>query len=141
MQLFPPNATLDDRIQISIIRALRLATFLALGYSVIILNYYHIANGLVALALLFIPEFIERKYQVRLPVEYSFAIVAFVFGSIILGELRGFYTRFDWWDDLLHSTSGILSGFAGFIALYWLKSNKKLKASNFVISFFARAGV
>ncbi|MBP6042007.1 hypothetical protein KA529_03240 [Candidatus Saccharibacteria bacterium] len=137
MQLFPSNATLDDKIQITIIRLLRLAAFLALAYSIITLNYYHIANGSAALMLLFVPESIERKYQVKLPVEYSFAIVAFVFGSIVLGELRGFYTRYGWWDDLLHSTSGVLSGFAGFIALYWLKSNKKLTASNFVISFFA----
>ncbi|MBP7017877.1 hypothetical protein KBB17_00045 [Candidatus Saccharibacteria bacterium] len=137
MQLFPSNATLDDKVQIAIIYVLRFSAFLALAYSMIVLNYYHIANGLVALILLFIPEFIERKYKVKLPVEYSFAIVAFVFGSIVLGELRGFYTKYSWWDDLLHSTSGVLLGFAGFITLYWLKSNKKLHASDFVISFFA----
>jgi len=137
MNFFPKNATLDDKIQYVIIRLLRISTVFALIYVIYNHQLTGIINGLFALILLFMPDIIERRYKVRLPIEYSFLIVAFVYASLVLGGIGQFYDRFWWWDDLLHITSGVLLGFAGFIILYILKLKGKLQASNFLISFFA----
>lgn len=137
MSFFPKNTTLDDKIQYMIIRLLRASTVLALAYVLYLGDLNSIMNGVFALFLLFMPDLIERRYKVRLPIEYSFLIVIFIYASIVLGFMGEFYSRFWWWDDLLHITSGVLLGFAGFIVLYTLKLKGKLEASNFLIAFFA----
>lgn len=137
MKLFPKGTTLDDKIQYVIIRLLRLSTIVAIVYVYYLGDITGVLNGIIALFLLFMPDLIERRYNVRLPIEYSFSIVLFIYAAIVLGGLGQFYYRFWWWDDMLHVTSGVLLGFAGFIVLYILKLKDKLKASNFLISFFA----
>jgi len=137
MKLFPKNTTLDDKVQYILIRFLRLSTIFATAYVFYMGNITGVLNGLIALFLLFMPDLIERRYSVRLPIEYSFSIVLFIYAAMVLGFVSQFYHRFWWWDDMLHITSGVLLGFAGFIVLYVLKLKGKLKASNFLISFFA----
>lgn len=137
MNFFPKDATLDDKIQYVIIRFLRVSTLFALGYVIYQQQLTGVINGLFALVLLFMPDIIERRYKVRLPIEYSFLIVAFIYASLVLGGMGKFYYRFGWWDDMLHITSGVMLGFAGFIILYILKLKGKLEASNFLICFFA----
>lgn len=39
---------------------------------------------------------------------YYGCIVAFLFASLILGNVGKMYDRFWWWDDMLHAISGVL---------------------------------
>ena len=46
--------------------------------------------------------------------------------AIFLGEVHGYYTRFWWWDLVLHSSSGFLLGIAGFVLVYVLNEEKRM---------------
>ena len=137
MQLIPKHATLDDKIQHGLIWLLRVLALGALAYAVIGGNYEQLINGSFAIFLLFVPDIIQRRYDIKLPVEFSFLIVLFMYGSGVLGEMQGFYDRYFWWDSMLHISSGVMLGFAGFLMLYTLYHRKKLQTSPFWISFFA----
>ena len=40
----------------------------------------------------------------------------FIFFSVYLGSVRGYYGKFWWWDVALHTSSGFILGIAGFLA-------------------------
>ncbi|MGH7573667.1 MAG: hypothetical protein ACREM1_00850, partial [Longimicrobiales bacterium] len=61
---------------------------------------------------------ISRRHRLTLPADFEFLAVLFVFGSLFLGEVRGYYTRFWWWDALLHTGAGFLLGILGFLLDY-----------------------
>ena len=42
------------------------------------------------------------------------AFVTFCFASLILGDVANFYSRFAWWDTILHAISGVLMGIVGY---------------------------
>jgi hypothetical protein len=67
-----------------------------------------------------LPAMISRRYDLTLPADFEFLAVLFVFGSLFLGEVRGYYTRFWWWDALLHTGAGFLLGILGFLLVYAL---------------------
>lgn len=48
----------------------------------------------------------RRGLDIRIPPELELLTIAFIFGSIFLGETHEYYFRFWWWDILLHATSG-----------------------------------
>ncbi len=78
------------------------------------------------LFLTFFPKMIRHKFQVHLPIEFDFIAIVFIFMAIFLGEVHGYYTRFWWWDIVLHSSSGFLLGIAGFILVYVLNEEKRM---------------
>lgn len=50
-----------------------------------------------------------QKFSI-VPAGFYYIAVAFAFFSTYLGSILNFYERFEWWDDVLHFTSGILLG-------------------------------
>jgi hypothetical protein len=130
--------TLDDKIQIVIIWILRVIALIVSIFSLVSHgNIELILICIIGLLLLFLPDIIEYRYSVSLPMEYSFLIVAFMFSSIFLGELGDYYEKFWWWDDVLHLSAGVMTGFAGFLLLYTLVVSKRLQANLFIVSFLA----
>jgi hypothetical protein len=93
--------------------------------------------ALVAVILTFVPALFERNYKINLPTEFELVIVTFIFAGLFLGEIQNFYVHFWWWDLFLHTSSGIILGFLGFLILYILYYQKKLNASPALISLFA----
>lgn len=93
----------------------------------------------LGLILSFSPQIIERTLRVNLPIIYEFFIVIFIMLSVFMGEIGDAYTAFWWWDIMLHASSGVLLGYVGFLLLYILYSQKKLKASAGLIAFFTFA--
>src|SRR5699024_10767570 len=49
--------------------------------------------------------------------------------ALFLGETRGYYGRFWWWDIGLHATSGVLLGIFGFLLVYLLNGIPRLDVS------------
>lgn len=76
------------------------------------------------LILTFLPAMIRRNFKVYLPIEIDLATILFIFASLFLGEIRSYYTRFWWWDLVLHTASGILMGLAGFMLVYILNRER-----------------
>jgi uncharacterized membrane protein YjdF len=76
------------------------------------------------LALMMAPRYVGRHLRVEIPAEFEMLAVVFVYASLFLGEVYGYYQRFWWWDIALHATSGLLLGIAGFLLIYVLNENE-----------------
>ncbi len=72
------------------------------------------------------PFFLGKFFRVFIPPEFVLLAIAFVFASLFLGEIRGYYTRFWWWDIALHSGSGFLLGIIGFLLVYVLNETEDI---------------
>src|SRR5690606_8741095 len=75
-------------------------------------------NALLLVAIGFItmlPILLGRRFRVFIPPEMELLAIIFIFAALFLGEFRGYYVRFWWWDALLHTASGFLLGLLGFL--------------------------
>lgn len=93
----------------------------------------------LAFVLTFLPSFFEKRYKINIPVEFEILIVVFVYAGLFLGEVGNYYTRFWWWDLLLHATSALAFGVIGFVILFILYKKGKIKANPIWIAIFAFA--
>lgn len=83
-----------------------------------------IATGILFLTLA--PLFLKKFFRVFIPPELVLFVILFLFASLFLGEVRGYYTRFWWWDIVLHSCSGFLLGIIGFLLVHVLNETEDL---------------
>lgn len=79
------------------------------------------------LVLAMLPGIVARRFAVQIPAELDMLVVVFVFASLFLGEVRGYYVRFWWWDVVLHTGSGFLLGIAGFLLVYVLNKEERVQ--------------
>lgn len=97
--------------------------------------------GIVAgiLAITFIPLLMARRFRVFIPPEFEVLAIVFVFASLFLGEVHGYYTRFWWWDLVLHTSSGLLMGILGFLLVHVLNETEdiNLHMTPGFVAFFA----
>ena len=87
-------------------------------------------TAVVVLAILIMmdaPRRIGRHFRVQIPAEFEMLALVFVFASLFLGEVRGYYDRFWWWDIALHTTSGLLLGIFGFLLVYVLNQHERVE--------------
>ena len=75
--------------------------------------------------LMLAPSKLGFRFHIRIPLEFELMAILFVFASLFLGELHGYYTRFWWWDIVLHTTSGLLLGIVGFLMVYILNEDPR----------------
>jgi hypothetical protein len=87
--------------------------------------------------LILTPKLFEKKYKIDIPEELEIIAVIFIYCAIFLGEVHGYYTRFWWWDTILHTVSGIVLGLIGFIILFILYQGEKVRAKPFLIVLFS----
>lgn len=78
------------------------------------------------LAITFIPLLMARRFHVFIPPEFEILAIIFVFASLFLGEVHGYYTRFWWWDIALHTSSGLLTGILGFLLVHVLNETEDI---------------
>lgn len=85
------------------------------------------------------PLLMGRRFRVRIPPEFELFAIAFVFASLFLGEVHGYYTRFWWWDIALHTSSGLLMGIMGFLLVHVLNEAEEinLRMTPGFVAFFA----
>lgn len=87
---------------------------------------------------MFVPTLFGRRYRIQIPPEFELMAVIFVFAAFFLGDVRGYYARFWWWDVALHSTSGLLLGIFGFLLVYLLNEDARVNLNmrpRFVVLF------
>jgi cytochrome c biogenesis protein CcdA len=65
-------------------------------------------------AVLFLPSALEHKFKISFSNGIHIFFVLFLYGAIILGEVRGYYRRFYHWDTILHTLSGVMLSSFGF---------------------------
>ncbi|MCL7487244.1 MAG: hypothetical protein M8357_03595 [Desulfobulbaceae bacterium] len=83
-----------------------------------------ITAGIIIITL--VPLFLKKGLHVFIPPEFELLAIAFIFASLFLGEVRGYYVRFWWWDILLHTASGFLLGIVGFLLVHVLNEMEEI---------------
>jgi hypothetical protein len=81
--------------------------------------------GILVVTLL--PFLLGRRLNVFIPPELEALSILFVFASLFLGNVGGFYARFWWWDLVLHTASGFLLGIFGFLLVYVLNEKEEIE--------------
>ena len=66
------------------------------------------------------------KHKLRFTSGMKIAIVLFIFAAELLGEINSFYEKIHWWDNMLHSLSGIILGLIGFMLVYAMNESEKV---------------
>ena len=127
----------SSKIYLIITNLIRLFIIIALVGAVLEKDWTILFISILVLALTFLPSLIEKNYKIHLPIEFELVIIIFMYASLFLGEIKSYYTRFWWWDLILHAGSGIAFGFIGFLTLYVLYKSGKIKAKPSTIAIFS----
>lgn len=121
--------------------SLTLKAIMAVGLVVAVLqqNWFQttVISGILVLTAL--PFVLGNRFDVRIPAEFELMAVLFVFLSLFMGWVHGYYLRYAWWDGALHVGSGLLLGILGFTLVWALNQNPAARVhlrSGF-IAFFA----
>ncbi len=89
-----------------------------------------VETGVITLGIVyitFLPVVLGNRFQVRIPSEFELLAVVLIYASLFLGEVRGYYVKFWWWDLVLHAGSGFLMGILGFLLVYVLNEKKEVE--------------
>ncbi len=77
------------------------------------------------IVLTLVPAILWRRYRILIPPEFQVVAAVFVFLSIFLGSVRGYYSYW-WWDVVLHTSSGFLLGIVGFLCVFILNRTDRI---------------
>ncbi len=126
-----------EKLNIIITGLIKITLLLAIPFSVYEKNWMALFVSVLTLFLVIVPNIIGKRYKINLIAEFQVIIVLFIYSGLFLGEVKGYYARFWWWDSVLHAFSGVALGFAGFLFLYILYKMGKFKADFKLIAFFS----
>ncbi len=88
-------------------------------------NFENVFLCVLTLALMLAPTFVEQRIHIDLPDTLEIIILLFIFAAEILGEIRGYYVRFAYWDTMLHTLNGFLCAAIGFSLVDMLNRSKR----------------
>jgi uncharacterized membrane protein YjdF len=89
-------------------------------------HWLNVAVVLGIIGVMAMPTLLGKRFDVHIPAEFEVLALIFMFASLFLGEVRGYYERFWWWDIVLHTSSGFLLGILGFLLVYVLNENDRI---------------
>ena len=140
-----PPLSYTDKIQLSISYTLKAVVIFTIVMSIVRFNLFLMFSSIVILLFSAMPALFERTFRITLPVEVDLTLTAFLFAHFILGETSGYYTRFWFFDLILHCSSGIIIGLVGFIVIFFFLYSSRvitnpLLVSVFTVSFALAAG-
>lgn len=105
---------------------LRILTILTLISQAIQGNWETVFLAALALVMLIIPSVLQVTLKIELPTVLEIIVLLFIFAAQILGEIKGFYVIFPFWDDVLHTLNGFLAAAIGFSLVDVLNKSEKL---------------
>lgn len=102
-------------------------------------SYHNMFLGILTILLFAIPNLVEKKLKVTIPIGLKTVILLFIFAAEILGEINAFYVKIPIWDTMLHTTNGFLMAAIGFatIDLFNRSERFSMKMSPFFVAFVA----
>jgi len=89
-------------------------------------QWLNVAVVLGIIGVMVLPMRLGKRFHVRIPAEFEILALLFVFAALFLGEVRGYYERYWWWDIALHTSSGCLLGILGFLLVYVLNETDRI---------------
>ena len=115
-----------ERVKLLIYILFRISIFVAGVIAIFKSDWTNFALAVVTMLLTFLPAFAKREFNIYYPGEFEILILAFIYASMYLGEIRSFYYRFWWWDVMLHTLSGMIIGAIGFSLVYILNGSERI---------------
>ncbi len=135
--LFDKEISEISKIKISINYFVRLLLIVAFFRSLYFGDWVVLFVSGISFILVLLPSLFEKRFNIDIPEEFEIILVIFIYMAIFLGEARGYYTLFWWWDVLLHTASGVVLGFVGFLILFILYKQDKINARPILIVIFS----
>ena len=114
------------RIYLRLTLLLQAIVCVALAVFVLRRDWERVFLTACVIALMLLPVLLRRRYDVFLPPEFQLVAAGFIFFSLYLGSVRGYYSKFWWWDVALHTSSGFILGIAGFVSLFLLNRTDRI---------------
>lgn len=95
----------------------------------------------IILSITFLPMLLGKRFDIKIPPEFELLAIVFIYATLFLGEVHGYYIRYWWWDLVLHASAGLLLGILGFLLVYVLneKENIDLELTPGFMAMFAFA--
>ncbi len=129
-----PPLTYADRIQLTISYALRAIVIFTIIMSIVRFDLFLMMSSLVILVFSALPAVFERTFRITLPVEVDLTVTTILFAHFMLGEVSDYYTRFWFFDLILHSSSGLVIGLVGFVIIYFFLFSSRVSANPLIVS-------
>ena len=99
-------------------------------------NYENVFYGLIALILFTLPSYFEHRFIIDIPDTLEAIILIFIFAAEILGEIGAYYQKVPFWDTMLHTVTGFLTGAIGFSLVSLLnRETDSFNLSPFYLAF------
>ena len=101
-------------------------------------NIFVALQAVILILLSLGPSYAEKKFKIEIPDFMESIFLVFIIASLFLGEVAEFFVRIVWWDDMLHTISGLLVAIVGFSIINSAvkNPNKKIVINPFVIAIF-----
>lgn len=103
---------------------------------------------LVGFIVMFLPSRLDKRYHIVIPDRIQIMYFIFLYMAIFLGEVRNYYYRFPFWDNILHAFSGGMLAVIGLLLINLLNGREKLHldlsplfVALFAVSFAVLSGV
>jgi hypothetical protein len=116
----------DGRLLVRITLVMQAIVCIALVVFILRRDWEQVFLTGCVIALMLVPVILRRRYHVFIPPEFQLATAGFIFFSVYLGSVRGYYSKFWWWDIALHTSSGFILGIAGFVTLFLLNRTNRI---------------
>jgi len=126
----------EKKVYFGFISIIRISLIVAIAIAIINFRWLVLAVSTVTLILTFLPKIFEKRFEIDLPLEFEVGAILFIYATLFLGEVHGYYTRYWWWDLVLHSGSALGIGMIGFIILFIMDKSGKIKARPITIAIF-----
>lgn len=127
----------SGRVHFIVINTIRLILFLASLGAYFSGRWLVLLVGSIAFIITFLPYLLRKIYAIHLPAEFEITIILFIYGILFLGEIRGIYAPFWWWDALLNLFAAIALGFVGYTVISILQKEEMINANPLIISILA----
>ena len=93
--------------------------------------------SIIGLFITFIPFLLKKAFHIESPIFIEIIIIAFVYGSLFLVDVRGLFPEFIYWDVFLNFIAAIALGLIGLSVMYALYRGKIISTNPFIMSAFA----
>jgi VanZ family protein len=100
-------------------------------------NFEFIVCAIITFALSFGPSVFEARQRIAIPDILEIVIVLFIYAGIYLSSRFNLYYTYSWWDDLLHTLSGVIIGFIGFMVIYKINYKYSMDISPVLVALFS----
>lgn len=110
-------------VHFTILAALHFVMAAELTLLILERQWMHVFLVVAIMVVMLTPILLKTHLPIQIPHEVQIILIGFMFVTLFLGEVRDYYTRFWWWDLLLHGTAGLLLGLFGFLIVYILNES------------------